>query len=76
MTFSERPGAFREFLTATKPAWNISLTHYRNQGGDVGRVLMGIQIPPDDLDKVGEFIERAPGVWREVTNHPSCRFFL
>jgi threonine dehydratase len=76
VTFAERPGAFREFLSATKPAWNISLTHYRNQGGDVGRVLMGIQIPPDDLDKVGEFIERAPGVWCEVTNHPSCRFFL
>ena len=76
VTFAERPGAFREFLSATKPAWNISLTHYRNQGGDVGRVLMGIQIPPEDLDKVGDFIERAPGVWLEVTDHPSCRFFL
>lgn len=76
VTFRERPGAFRDFLSATKPAWNISLTHYRNQGGDVGRVLMGIQIPDDDMDKVHDFLTRAPGVWNDVTAHESCRLFL
>jgi len=76
VTFSERPGAFRDFLSATKPAWNISLTHYRNQGGDMGRVLMGIQIPAEDMNKVDDFLLRAPGVWADVTDHESCKLFL
>jgi len=76
VTFRERLGAFRDFLSATKPAWNISLTHYRNQGGDVGRVLMGIQIPPEDMDKVGDFLGRAPGIWTNVTDEVSCKLFL
>ncbi len=76
VTFRERPGAFRDFLSATKPAWNISLTHYRNQGGDMGRVLMGIQIPTEDLNKVDDFLLRAPGVWADVTDHESCKLFL
>ena len=76
ITFRERLGAFRDFLSATRPAWNISLTHYRNQGGDVGRVLMGIQIPVEDTDKVDDFLARAPGIWTDVTDHISCRLFL
>ena len=27
------------------PGWNISLFHYRNQGADYGRILVGIQVP-------------------------------
>jgi threonine dehydratase len=76
VTFREHPGAFRDFLSATKPAWNISLTHYRNQGGDMGRVLMGIQIPKEDMNKVDDFLLRAPGVWADVTDHESCKLFL
>ena len=32
------------------PDWNISLFHYRNQGADYGRILIGIQIPSDEKD--------------------------
>jgi threonine dehydratase len=28
-------------------SWNISLFHYRNHGADYGRVLAGIQVPPE-----------------------------
>ena len=31
------------FLNAMNPDWNISLFHYRNQGADYGRILIGIQ---------------------------------
>ena len=34
--FPERPGALMRFLDSMAPNWNISLFHYRNQGGDVG----------------------------------------
>ena len=46
--FPERPGALMDFLAAMDPSWNISLFHYRNQGADYGRVLIGIQVPPGE----------------------------
>jgi threonine dehydratase len=46
--FPERPGALMRFLAAMHPGWNISLFHYRNQGADYGRILVGIQVPPGE----------------------------
>ena len=46
--FPERPGALMRFLSAMHPDWNISLFHYRNQGADYGRILVGIQVPASD----------------------------
>jgi hypothetical protein len=44
--FPERPGALMKFLSLMRPGWNISLFHYRNQGADYGRILVGLQVPP------------------------------
>jgi threonine dehydratase len=44
--FPERPGALHSFLTELSQGWNVSLFHYRNQGGDMGRVLVGLQVGP------------------------------
>ena len=41
--FPERPGALGAFLKAIGSKWNISLFHYRGQGGDIGRVLLGFE---------------------------------
>ncbi|TIA92486.1 hypothetical protein E3P99_00586 [Wallemia hederae] len=47
--FPERPNALKKFLTAVStPGWNISLFHYRNLGGDVSKVLTGMQVPEED----------------------------
>jgi threonine dehydratase len=46
--FPERPGALLRFLDRMNRGWNISLFHYRNHGADYGRVLAGIQVPPED----------------------------
>ena len=46
--FPERPGALMKFLSLMRPGWNISLFHYRNQGADYGRILVGLQVPPAD----------------------------
>ena len=37
---------------------------------------MGIQIPPEDMDKVEDFLGRAPGMWTDVTDQVSCKLFL
>lgn len=43
VNFPERPGALNDFLSAIGKHWNISLFHYRGQGADVGRVLIGFE---------------------------------
>ncbi len=43
--FPERPGALNDFLQTMGDSWNISLFHYRGQGGDTGKVLIGFEAP-------------------------------
>lgn len=54
--FPERPGALMKFLTAMNPSWNISLFHYRNQGADYGRILVGIQVPQSERSAFKQFV--------------------
>ncbi len=56
--FPERPGALLRFLEGLEGGWNISLFHYRNHGSEYGRVLIGIQVPPDDEERFAAFVER------------------
>ena len=55
--FPERPGALMRFLSSMPAGWNISLFHYRNQGADYGRILVGMQVPPQDE----KALRRVPG---------------
>nr|XP_010923370.1 threonine dehydratase 1 biosynthetic, chloroplastic-like [Elaeis guineensis] len=49
--FPERPGALMKFLDAYSPRWNISLFHYRAQGETGANVLVGIQVPKEDMEE-------------------------
>lgn len=74
--FPERPGALMRFLNAMKPDWNISLFHYRNQGADYGRILIGIQVPPADKKQFKAFVtELGYPHWNE-TDNPAYKLFL
>lgn len=74
--FPERPGALVRFLDAMAPTWNISLFHYRNQGGDIGRVLAGIQVPDSDAEAFDTFLRELRYHCQEVTDDSACRLFL
>ncbi len=74
--FPERPGALMAFLTTMAPDWNISLFHYRNHGADVGRVLVGMQVPDDDADEFAAFLSQLGYRHWEETEHPAYRLFL
>ena len=41
--FPERPGALNHFLATVGSQWNISLFHYRGQGGNEGDVFIGFE---------------------------------
>ena len=74
--FPERPGALMRFLSSMHPGWNISLFHYRNQGGDDGRILVGIQVPATDREAFAAFLESLAYPWAEETANPAYRLFL
>ncbi|KAK4272795.1 hypothetical protein QN277_021301 [Acacia crassicarpa] len=54
--FPERPGALMKFLDSFSPRWNISLFHYRGRGETGANVLVGIQVPKNEMV---EFHDRA-----------------
>jgi threonine dehydratase len=74
--FPERPGALLKFLSLMRPGWNISLFHYRNQGADYGRILVGLQVPQSDDKAFEQFLETLGYPYVEETHNPVYRMFL
>ena len=74
--FPERPGALMRFLSAMHPGWNISLFHYRNQGADYGRILVGIQVPKADKRAFKDFLASLAYPCVDETDNPVYRLFL
>jgi threonine dehydratase len=74
--FPERPGALMKFLNLMRPGWNISLFHYRNQGADYGRILVGLQVPRTDNKVFATFLQTLGYPCVEETDNPVYRMFL
>ena len=74
--FPERPGALMKFLSLMRPGWNISLFHYRNQGADYGRILVGLQVPAADDKAFAKFLKTLGYPYVEETANPVYRMFL
>ncbi|AFK61307.1 threonine dehydratase [Advenella kashmirensis WT001] len=74
--FPERPGALMRFLDTMNPEWNISLFHYRNQGSDYGRVLIGIQVPPADKKAFKQFLSQIGYPYENESKNPAYKLFL
>ena len=74
--FPERPGALLRFLSSMHTDWNITLFHYRNQGSDYGRVLVGLQIPEHHEESFAAFLETLHYPYADETANPVYRLFL
>jgi threonine dehydratase len=74
--FPERPGALMRFLDSMRSDWNISLFHYRNQGADYGRVLVGIQVPKDEMKEFRKFLTKLGYPCADETRNPAYKLFL
>jgi len=74
--FPERPGALMRFLTSMSPNWNISLFHYRNQGSDYGRILVGLQAPKRDRGALRRFLADLGYQYQDETESSAYRLFL
>lgn len=74
--FPERPGALTNFLDLLADKWNLTLFHYRNHGDDVGRVLVGIDVPPTDDAAFQDFLSRLGYKWSDESNNEAFKLFL
>lgn len=74
--FPERPGALARFLDRMHPDWNISLFHYRNHGADYGRILVGIQVPSDELALLQDFLATLGYPHMDESDNPAYRLLL
>jgi len=74
--FPERPGALMRFLSSMSPNWNISLFHYRNQGSDYGRILVGLQAAGDDGSALRQFLAELGYAYQEETQSSAYQLFL
>jgi threonine dehydratase len=74
--FPERPGAFLRFLNSLKPAWALTLFHYRNHGDDVGRVLAGISVPPSEQTALTAALAELGYPYVDETDNPATKLFL
>ena len=74
--FPDRPGALMRFLTSMSPNWNISLFHYRNHGADIGRILVGLQVPKNERAEFTKFLKTLGYAYVDETHNPAYQLFL
>jgi threonine dehydratase len=73
VNFPERPGALNDFLKAVSGEWNISLFHYRGQGGDEGSVLIGFEAP--NKKELEGALRKSSYKWVSADEDDSLRIF-
>jgi threonine dehydratase len=74
--FPERPGALGNFLHQMNPDWNISLFHYRNYGADYGKILVGMQVPGQDMAQWQGFLDKLGYPYSDESQNPAYKLFL
>ena len=74
--FPERPGALMKFDGSMSPNWNISLFHYRNNGADYGRIVVGVQVPPDEMENWQVFLSSLGYRYWDESQNPVYKLFL
>ena len=74
--FPERPGALMQFVCSMSPNWNISVFHYRNNGADYGRIVVGMQVPPQEMQEWQEFLDNLGYQYWDENKNPAYKLFL
>ncbi|AET39728.1 threonine ammonia-lyase ILV1 Ecym_4708 [Eremothecium cymbalariae DBVPG len=74
--FPEKPNALANFLAGLSNSWNLTLFHYRNHGSDVGKVLAGISVPPNENLTFHKFLDNLGYNYKEETDNVIYQKFL
>lgn len=73
---SQRPGALTKFLSGLNVSWNLTLFHYRNHGADIGKILAGISVPPQDNEIFQKFLDDLGYKYQDETDNMVYQKFL
>ena len=65
-----------QFVSSMSPNWNISLFHYRNHGADYGRIVVGMQVPPQEMAEWQAFLETLGYRYWDESHNPAYKLFL
>ena len=65
-----------KFLNSMGHRWNISLFHYRNHGADYGRVLVGMEVPPEEKAEFKAFLKGMDNHYWDESSNPAYKLFL
>jgi threonine dehydratase len=74
--FPERPGALMKFVGSMHPNWNISMFHYRNNGADYGRIVVGMQVPPHEMEEWQTFLDTLGYRYWDESQNLAYKLFL
>ena len=56
--------------------WNCTLFHYRSHGDDFGRVLVGLEVAPEEERSVYKFLQQLGYAYHRETANPLYDQFL
>ncbi len=56
--------------------WNISVFHYRNNRADYGRIVVGIQVPPDEMKEWQGFLDTLGYRYWDESDNLAYKLFL
>ena len=74
--FPERPGALMGFLQSLGSRWNISMFHYRNHASAFGRVLVGMQVPREQVKEARDVLDQLGYNYWVETDNEAYKLFL
>ena len=62
-------GALEGFLSSLRHDWYLTMLHYRNQGGQVGKVLAGVRVPEGEEAAFDAVLESLGHTFYDETNN-------
>lgn len=74
--FPECQGSLSRFLSVMQGNWSISLFHYRLDGGTTSNVLVGIQIPEEEVSMFEKGLTGLKYRFREESDNLAYNLFL
>ena len=67
--FPEHAGALEAFLSSLRTGWFLTMLHYRNHGGQVGKVLAGVRVPKEQGGQFDAVLEQLGYTFTEETDN-------
>ena len=74
--FPEQPGSLANFLSSIRDEWFLTLLHYRNHGGQIGKVLAGVRVPAGQEEAFEHVLESLGYTFHDETENPVYKRFM